>query len=107
MSGFFFVHLDQNSGRDKTQVLAETQVFLSKTQLFFSPKLRFPKLSKSLYYISFSKTQPEQRKTQVKIPKTQVSETFLIFHVSKKWTKKKPESPKRRRAKSLYFLVLL
>ena len=71
--GFFFVHLDQNSGRDKTQVLAETQVFLPKTQLFFSPKLRFPKLSKSLYYISFSKTQPEQRKTHVKILKTQVS----------------------------------
>ena len=83
-----FVHFEQNSGRDKTQVLGETQVFLPKTQLFFSPKLRFPKLSKSLYYISFSKTQPEQSKTQVKIPKTQVSETFLIFNVSKSGQKK-------------------
>ena len=41
---FFFDHLEQNSGRDKTQVLGETQVFLPKTQLFFSQKLRFPKL---------------------------------------------------------------
>ena len=63
--GFFFDHLEQNSGRDKTQVLGETQVFLPKTQLFFSQKLRFPKLQASLYYISFSKTQPELRKTQV------------------------------------------
>jgi len=37
----------------------------------------------------WTKTQlSSQRKTQVKIPKTQVSETLLIFHVSKKWTKK-------------------
>ena len=42
-SGFFY-HLEQNSGRDKTQVLGETQVFLPKTQLFLSQKLRFPKL---------------------------------------------------------------
>ena len=73
----------------KTELLGKTQVHLPKTQLFFPQKLRFPKLSKLIYNIRFKKSQPNLRKTQVKILKTQLSETVWTFQVLKKEKSKK------------------
>ena len=63
------MRLDQNSGPIKTQVF-------TKTPTIFSAKLRFLKLLLVAQKIRVSQNSQEVAETQVKCPKTQLSETF-------------------------------
>ena len=72
-AGFFFVHLDQNSGPRKTQVFGETQVFPAKTQVFFPKNSGIRKL---FFVLS---TIVRFFKNSAQTGKLRYSDTFVCF----------------------------